>query len=206
MTHSIGEVRSNPFLTRFVRPGTVPFFFPPGLDAAALVARLREFGWRGAIIGPHGSGKSTLLESLGRELERAGRTVIRFTLHDGQRRLSAPRVDARLWTSDTIIAIDGYEQLSRWSRWRLARRCHRSRCGLLATSHRPTSLPELFRTEVDCDLLERIVARLLEGKERLISCDDVRQVFSRYRDNAREALFALYDLHETRAREGLARL
>jgi hypothetical protein len=206
MTHSIDEVRSNPFATRFVRPGAVPFFFPPGLDAAALVARLRVLGWRGAIIGPHGSGKSTLLESLCHGLERAGRAVIRFTLHDGQRGLSAPRVDARCWTSDTIIAIDGYEQLNRWNRWRLARRCRRSRCGLLVTSHRPTSLPELFRTEVDCDLLERIVARLLEGKDRLISCDDVGQVFSRYRDNAREALFALYDLHETRAREGLARL
>jgi GTPase SAR1 family protein len=206
MTHSIGEVRSNPFATRFVRPGAVPFLFPPGLDAAALVTRLCYFGWRGAIIGPHGSGKSTLLESLCRELERAGRVVIRFTLHDGQRGLSAPRVDARRWTSDTIVAIDGYEQLSRWNRWRLARRCRRSRCGLLVTSHRPTSLPELLRTEVGCDLLERIVAGLLEGKDRLICCDDVRQAFSRYRDNVREALFALYDLQETRAQEELARL
>jgi hypothetical protein len=206
MTHSIDEVRFNPFATRFVRPGAVPFFFPPGRDAAALVARLRAFGWRGAIVGPHGSGKSTLLESLCQELERNGRAVVRYTLHNGQRELSAPRVDARPWTSDTIIAIDGYEQLSKWNRWQLARRCRRSRCGLLVTSHRPAGLPELYRTNVDCDLLERIVGQLLDDRDRLISSDDVLRVFSQFGQNAREALFALYDLHEVRARAGLGRL
>lgn len=31
---------SNPFSTRFVRPGALPFLFPPGLDAPGLVQAL----------------------------------------------------------------------------------------------------------------------------------------------------------------------
>jgi DNA replication protein DnaC len=202
MTRSTGDVRSNPFATRFVRPGAIPFLFPAGLDTAALVERFAANQWRGAIIGPHGSGKSTLLEWLCRELERAGHAVVRITLHDNQRRLPRPADVA----AGQILVIDGYEQLSPWARWQLARRCRRCRCGLLITSHRPTRLPELYRTTVDSELLARIVARLLVDADDLISADDVRRAFSRHGQNAREALFALYDLYEARARVGLERL
>lgn len=202
MTRSTNDVRSNPFATRYVRPSAMPFLFPAGLDTAALVERFRTNQWRGAIIGPHGSGKSTLLESLCRELDHQGHDVLRTTLHNHQRRFLLPaEVAVR-----QILAVDGYEQLSGWARWRLARRCRRFHCGLLVTSHRRTRLPELYRTIVDAELLQCIVAQLLVDANDLISADDVRRAFSCHGQNAREALFALYDLYEVRARVGLERL
>ena len=75
--------RSNPFSTRFVRPGAVPYLFAPGQSADGLVRRLAGFGWRGQIIGPHGSGKSTLLAALAEPLARAGRRSWTVCLHDG---------------------------------------------------------------------------------------------------------------------------
>jgi hypothetical protein len=185
---------SNPFATRFVRPGAMPFLFPPAIDAAGLVARLRELDWRGAIVGPHGSGKSTLLETLRPELLRAGRRVVHFALHDGQRSLPPAPSGSQPWDCETIAIVDGYEQLGAWNRRRLERRCRRAGCGLLVTSHRPTRLPELYRTAVNCELLERIVERLVTDAGPLISADDVRRAFSVHGQNAREALFALYDL------------
>jgi hypothetical protein len=250
---------SNPFATRFVRPGAIPFLFPPAIDAERLVARLAELNWRGAIVGPHGSGKSTLLESLRPELSRAGRRVVHFALHDGERSLPPTPRESRSWNKNTVVIVDGYEQLSVWNRWRLERRQRRIGCGLLVTSHGPTRLPELYRSAVDCELLERIVERVVElqtcfntlgampmragrplgppagrrGHERqrgmatqgsghgtrqfsieaplgcdarrLILADDVRRAFSLHGQNAREALFALYDLQECRLREARAR-
>jgi energy-coupling factor transporter ATP-binding protein EcfA2 len=197
---------SNPFSTRFIRPGAMPFLFPPAMDVERLVVRMREFNWRGAIVGPHGSGKSTLVESLRAELLRAGRRIIRAALHDGQRALPGDLLASRPWDSDTILILDGYEQLSVWNRHRLERDVGRAGCGLLVTSHRPTQLPELYRTAVDCELLERIVKRLVADGQSRISDDDIRHVFSLHGQNAREALFALYDLQESRSREPSARL
>jgi hypothetical protein len=196
----------NPFATRYVRPGAIPFFFPQSVDAAHLVARLREFGWRGAIIGPHGSGKSTLVESLRPELRRAGRRIVSVCLHDGERSLPRELLDSRPWDLETILVIDGYEQLNAWNRWRLERRCRRDGCGLLVTAHRRARLPELCRTVVDRDLLDRLVERLLGDDRTLILSADVRRAHGRHGENVREALFALYDLHEIRARTELARL
>jgi hypothetical protein len=189
-----------------VRPGAIPFFFPPSVDGAQLVARLRGFGWRGAIFGPHGSGKSTLLESLRPELRRAGRRIVSVCLHDGERALPRELLDSRPWDRETILVIDGYEQLSVWNRWRLEWRCRRDGCGLLVTAHRRARLPELYRTDVDRKLLDRLVERLLGDDRNLISRADVRRAHALHGENLREALFALYDLHEIRARMELARL
>ena len=205
MTRIASPPISNPFATRFVRPGAIPFLFPPAIDAARLVARLAGLDWRGAIVGPHGSGKSTLLESLRPELLLAGRRVVHFALHDGERSLPPTPRESRLWNSESLMIVDGYEQLSAWNRWRLERRPRRFGCGLLVTSHGPTRLPESYRTAVDCELLERIVERVVGGARRLISADDVRRAFSLHGQNVREALFALYDLQECRFREARAR-
>jgi hypothetical protein len=55
---------SNPFATRFTRPGAIEFIFPAGESLATLVARLRACDWRGQITGPHGSGKAPLRAAL----------------------------------------------------------------------------------------------------------------------------------------------
>jgi energy-coupling factor transporter ATP-binding protein EcfA2 len=203
MTRLIDPPPTNPFATRWIRPGVIPFRFPPGLDAARLVERLAEIGWRGAIIGPHGSGKTTLLESLLPALQRAGRRVVRTCLHDDQRRLPSALVDSLPWRRDTVVVVDGYEQLNWWNRRRLDRLCVRSGCGLLVTSHGTTRLAELLRTEVSLELAQRIVARLLADRDCPITSDDVRRALVVRSGNLRETLFDLYDLHELRWREAI---
>ena len=81
------QPRSNPFSTRFVRPGAIPFCFPQGEGAGTLVTRLERQGWWGQIVGPHGSGKSTLLAQLRPHLEAAGCEVVVVVRRRGERSL-----------------------------------------------------------------------------------------------------------------------
>ena len=104
---------SNPFATRFTRPGAIEFLFQAEESLESVVGKLRNHGWWGQIIGPHGSGKSTLLAALEPKLAEAGREVERRSLAGGQRQHDLP---ARL-TSNTFLIIDGFEQLSWWSLW-----------------------------------------------------------------------------------------
>lgn len=191
---------SNPFSTRFVRPGAVPFLFPPGLSAEGLVDRLRGCGWRGQIVGPHGSGKSTLLASLVPAIEAAGRRVCLFELHDGQRRLPSGFPPREAAAQAAVVAVDGYEQLSHWSRFRLRRTCAGLGLGLLVTTHRAVRLPELLRTRPDLALARQIVDQLLAADRALVSPEKVAERFSARRGDLREMLFDLYDVVERRRR------
>jgi hypothetical protein len=200
---SASQAPRNPFATRFIRPGAMPFLFPSSIDAVRLVAWLAERQWRGAIIGPHGSGKSTLLAELRPALMRAGRRIVQFALHDGERRLPRAAANSAPWDAATIVIVDGYEQLNEFGRRDLDRQCRRAGSGLLVTSHRQTHLPELYRTGIDLELLHRIVNRLTGDDRRFISPMDIQQSFCLHGQNAREALFLLYDLHERRWRESV---
>ncbi len=195
---------NNPFASRRVRPGAIPFQFPDGLDAAALVERLAQLGWRGAIVGAHGTGKSTLLATLTPELARAGRDVRSIALHDGQRRLPQEFIAAFPADQNGLVVVDGYEQLSFWSRWRLDRRCRAVGAGLLVTAHAATSLPILFHTVADEKLAEQIVYQLMTTTEDVapaIDRDEVCSSWSKHRGNLRETLFDLYDAYERQRAE-----
>jgi energy-coupling factor transporter ATP-binding protein EcfA2 len=190
---------SNPFSTRFVRPGVLPFSFPAGLTAAGLVDRLRRSGWRGQIVGPHGSGKSTLLRTLLPELRAAGRTIRLFEVHAGFGWRSANRVPDNDGDQQTLVVVDGYEQLTWWTRHRLRRRCRRQRAGLLVTAHRCCRLPDLWSTTVTLELAQMLTRRLLEsGDSLVIRADDVATAFQSCRGNLRETWFRLYDVYENR--------
>ncbi len=203
----------NPFSATRVRPGAVPFQFAAGQTAAALADRLRQHAWRGQIIGPHGSGKSALLATLLPAIERAGfsggqglsggqgRRTRLIELHDGQRRLPIDLGKSPELDSSMVLIVDGYEQLGRFSRFRLKRFCRRRGPGLLVTAHAPVGLPDLFHTAVDLPLAQRIVERLGRGLPRRVTAEDVAERFSRHGGNLRELLFDLYDLYEQRRRE-----
>jgi energy-coupling factor transporter ATP-binding protein EcfA2 len=187
----------NPFSSRCVRPGAIPFLFPDGLDAESLVRRLQAAGDRGAIVGPHGSGKSTLLVALRETLRQSGRNALLIELHDGQRGLPAEALHSA--GPGDILLVDGYEQLSHWNRWRLGRACRRQNLGLLVTSHQTTGLPTLFETSVDQALACRVVAHLQAAAGQVINDVEVAQSLARHHNDLRETLFDLYDLYESRS-------
>src|SRR6185295_305765 len=100
----------NPFATRFIRPGAIPFLFLDGDSADAIVERLKANRWRGQIIGEHGSGKSTLIATLVPLIEAAGRQAVMLKIGTGERTL--PAIEKSLLTPATQLVVDGYEQLS----------------------------------------------------------------------------------------------
>jgi ABC-type hemin transport system ATPase subunit len=189
-------VASNPFSTRFTRPGAIPFQFQDGESAALLVDRLREKNWCGQIVGPHGSGKSTLLATLTPALEAGGRRVISITLHQGEHRL--PAIDREGLTTATQLVIDGYEQLSWWSRWCVKSLCRRHRCGLLVTTHADVGLPVIYRTEPSREVAQSVVAQLLGGERRLITPSAIAAAYEAAGGNMRETLFRLYDVYQAK--------
>ncbi|MBC7852861.1 MAG: hypothetical protein IAF94_05445 [Pirellulaceae bacterium] len=192
---------SNPFATRFTRPGAIGYLFPPGQSAVGTLDLLRNNDWWGEIVGPHGSGKSSLLAELLPLLEATGRRVSVCSLHQGDRTLPISKADVAAWNADTQVVIDGYEQLSWWSKRRLQASVKARQAGLLVTAHQPMGLPSLFTTKPTLDLARQIVARLLEGGmdgTEVPSYDDVAAAFAAHGANLREMLFSLYDVYQRR--------
>ena len=186
----------NPFRTQRIRPGAIPFVFPADQNADRLALRLRLNGWWGEIIGPHGSGKSTLLATVIPAIQNAGKNTTLIELHDCQRRLPLdPERDRRL-DCRMVLVVDGYEQLSYWSRFRLKRLCRRRGCGLLVTSHDSVGLPRLYRTAVTLRLAEQVIDRLLGSSPSPLNTGELADCLTRHRGDLRETLFELYDLYQ----------
>jgi hypothetical protein len=189
---------SNPFATRFIRPGALPYLFPPGVSVEKLVDDLAQQGWHGAIIGPHGTGKSSLLVALKPELERRGRKVVQQQLQGGQRRLDWTALDWNAWTKETLVIIDGYEQLSHWQRLLLRARCYRRGAGLLVTAHQPVQLPTIFTAQPTTELAQKIVQQLIPAGDERITPNDVAAAFAEQQGNIRETLLKLFDVYRNR--------
>jgi hypothetical protein len=161
---------------------------------------LREHSWQGEIVGPHGAGKSTLLATLIEPLTLAGRSVVQSTLHQGETSLPEALDDWRSWIPTTQVIIDGYEQLTWWSRRQLARRVRDRQAGLLVTSHAPTGLPTVMVVAPRLEAAEQVVRRLVPDKQAITS-DDVERSFRACDGNIREMLFQLYDVYQARHAE-----
>jgi len=191
----------NPFSTRHVRPGAIPYRFPAGQTTAGLVERLRNNGWRGQIVGPHGSGKSALVAALVAGIERAGRPTLLIELHDRQRRLPVSPGRMRKLARGTVVVVDGFEQLALWRRLMLKRLCRRRGLGLVATSHESVGLPDICRTATSLPLAREIVEQLLGKAPLPVTPDEVNERFKLHGGNMRKVLFDLYDLYEQRRQD-----
>ncbi|MDZ4783505.1 MAG: hypothetical protein SGJ19_24935 [Planctomycetia bacterium] len=188
----------NPFSTRFVRPGAIEYLFPADCDLEQLVDRFQQHDARGEIVGPHGSGKSTLLCALLARLADDSWNVYRCDLRDGQRALPSGWLRTHSREPRALLAIDGYEQLSRWQRFRVLASCRRHGCGLLVTAHAPVGLPLLWTTEVDALRASAVFQKLVPGA--FVAEADLHECLRRDPTNLRATLFALYDLYEQRRR------
>jgi hypothetical protein len=197
MNNTAAACDPNPFASRNLRPGAIEFLFPAGGSAEALLDRLAQRGWWGAIVGPHGSGKSTLLATLEPLLATRGRRIVRYTLRAGERRLPLNRAEAAAWDATTQVIVDGYEQLGWLARCWLHAACRRRGCGLLVTAHQPLRIPTLLRTEVSPELAQRVAERIA-GRAIPLQSGELAQLLSQTDGNLREVLFCLYDLYESR--------
>lgn len=185
--------RSNPFATRFTRPGRVVPLDADGrpLDLDALLDRLLGLGGRAAIEGPHGSGKTSLLTALAAHLERRGGTA-RLTRVGGIAEATGLLRCLGRTPVETVVCVDGWERLAPpvalAARWLAARRGH----GLIVTAHRATGLPLLHRCRPTAAVLARVVAELPDHGGT-IGDDDLADAFASHSGNLREALYDLYD-------------
>jgi hypothetical protein len=197
----VGLPGDNPFVTRAIRSGMVPFLFPPGESFQRLVERLREGHWRGQIVGPHGSGKSTLLASLLPEIaEQAGEVAV-ARLFVGRHRLPSEFQSAdrfrRPARGTRVFVIDGYEQLPAWRRWRLQRRCLRAGTGLLVSAHHALAgLPVLYETRATAETAWRVVTQLMPPEGTGLTRERVATLLASHAGDVREVLFELYDWYE----------
>jgi hypothetical protein len=176
----------------------MPYLFLPGQSVERFVASLRSADWWGEIIGPHGSGKSALLAAVIPAVEQAGRPTLLVELHDDQRRSPLDLSRDRRLTPPTLVIVDGYEQLSHWSRTRLKRCCRRRGLGLLVTAHQSVGLPLAAQTAPSLDLAERIVGQLTGDRTAPLDPASVDQCYARHSGNLREMLFDLYDVYQQR--------
>lgn len=187
----------NPFATRHVRPGALPFLFPAGASLAGLLDRLRQQGWWGQIVGPHGSGKSTLTAALVAALPGHGLRPVATDLHTDRRRLPPDLWDDLAAAGpDAVLVIDGFEQLGFWARRAVRAACRRAGAGLLVTAHRPVGLPDLRHTHVTPELAGRVVSALLAGRDWWPAGTDLAALLSARGGNLRDVLFDLYDRFE----------
>lgn len=196
---------TNPFATRYIRPGAVAW--QPVPDAPdLLLERLDRLGGGAAICGPHGSGKSTLLRAL----------LAAAAEHGRQTRFVAVRSPADLGRAvaaivfsagrGRLLGIDSWEKLGpagrplAWlARWRGGR--------VVVTTHRPTGhWPVLVNLQPNQATFRRLVAYLLGQADHCVNRaaafapPQLDAVFQRHGGNLREAFFELYDHFEQASR------
>jgi len=188
----------NPFATRSVRPGVLKFRFFDEHSLEGLFDRLQQLHWTGEIVGRHGSGKSALAHSFIPMFTQAGRDVKLYTMHPNESRLPVSGTDLQTWSKNTQVIIDGYEQLGGWTRTLVSRVCRKEGCGLLITTHEPTGLPTLYRTESRLESIQQLVREMQTNGHRRVSDSDVAYSFERQGGNVREVFFELYDVFERR--------
>lgn len=187
---------ANPFATRFIRPGAIPFLFLDGDSAEAIIERLKANHWRGQIIGDHGSGKSTLVATLMPLIEAAGKNIVAVKIGPGERKL--PGIEKSSLSPSTQLIIDGYEQLSAWSRWRLGWLVWQTGVGLLVTVHADVGLPAIYCTKPSEAVAAVVVQRLTDGAGGPVLPTDVTEAYQAAAGNIRETLFKLFDVYQQR--------
>lgn len=204
---------SNPFRASRVRPGGVPFLFPPEVppgdnfrphDLTDVLEVLRRHDWWGAIVGPHGAGKSSLVAALRPAVEAAGWKTVLIELHDGQRKfpweqLGSVQLSNAQPNERLLVIVDGYEQLTYWHALRLRRHCQSQQHGLLVTTHQPSRrIPLVATLHVDDATLRLVLAEYLRAEPELLpaSLELARKLLPQHHGNLRDVLFELYDAYE----------
>ena len=188
---SAATFSGNPFSTRYIRAGAIPYrFIEQGDSIEAFGQRLRRASWRGQIVGPHGSGKTTLLRTLDNHWTAWGREPLVLPIPKSPLGLLKA---SRRWTHVTQVLVDGFEQSGPLRKIALVMLCRSRDCGLLTTSHTAgLLLPIAHRTRVSEQLATDLVTYLTtctSAIDRSTVCDH----FRKQHGNMRETFLSLYD-------------
>jgi hypothetical protein len=198
---SVCQNVSNPFSSRFLEPGAIPFVFRDSESLASLADRIRssleaptKHRVKLAIVGPHGTGKSTLLRHLSEHLDCTA-TV----LHATSNKWIAIDEILKAMRRKQPCLIDGYEQLPLWGKTLLIARSKVNRVPLCVTSHRlPWDFELLWETRIDPQVETHVIDTLLADadprvKSDLLDSQDWEKSRQKHRENLRESLFDMYD-------------
>lgn len=102
-------------------------------------------------------------------------------------------------TERDVILFDGAEQMSRLE-WQFFKARSKEAAGLVVTSHDRGVLPSLKECTTDPELLDDIIAELLEAESAKI-VDASIELHGRHNGNLRDALREMYDLYAAADRQ-----
>lgn len=208
-SHQHWSIESNPFRTAAVRPGAIPFC----CDDEALMDQLIDLFLRqrsGQILGQHGSGKSTLVSSLVARLKPNFRSTqhLCFVRCESGHRLASLRhsrsVSKQLrkalktCSPNTLLVVDGAEQLSLLAFQQLLTSIAGERVSVLVTSHQKMrGIPVLYRTRIRPRMIYDLTlwqVRQASIAVRSLVENDLRSRNLASIGNLRDYWFELYDL------------
>ena len=198
-------VFQNPFSTRFVQPGAIPWL-ATDTSIDSLLFRLYDVGNRAIICGPHGSGKSTILSHLASVAQRKGLKVHCLRIRSWIDAIRVMRVFATINPKQSLVSVDSWERLGFFG-WFLCQFADfRGLCVVVTVHKRPwwNNWPVLFHMKADDKtfrlLVDELMTKYAGSKTIEFSGAMLRDGFQRHSGNLREGFFELYDHYERQSR------
>jgi hypothetical protein len=102
------------------------------------------------------------------------------------------------WQAGSLLVLDGFEQLNRWTQWRIIFSTRQRGVGLLVTSHRRVALRTLVQTTASVALVQHVIRFAQENAGVELPPDFappplIAQLLQEEGGNVREVLMRLYD-------------
>jgi len=198
-------VFQNPFSTRFVQPGAIPWL-ATDTSIDSLLFRLYDVGTRAIICGPHGRGKSTILSHLASVAQRKGLKVHCLRIRSWIDAIRVMRVFATINPKQSLVSVDSWERLGFFG-WFLCQFADfRGLCVVVTVHKRPwwNNWPVLLHMKADDKtfrlLVDELMTKYAGSKTIEFSGAMLRDVFQRHSGNLREGFFELYDHYERQSR------
>jgi hypothetical protein len=191
---------TNPFSSCWLGPAGVEYVASDGNTPAVVTELLAAHQWRGQIVGNHGVGKSTLLGSMKHHVLSRGREWIECRFYSCRRPWPVRDLLQLKLDSNSLLVIDGYEQLGSVARAIIRWRCWRSGAGLLVTTHEAVELPLLVDVRPNEQTAIAVFRAVVAGRPTPVTEDDAYRAFHACKGDIRQMLDKLYDQHERHER------